>query len=40
MDDVENNETIDKGIFGGNSDRVTSRGSVPPRSVDLENGAA
>ena len=40
MDDVENKETIVIGIFGGNSDRVTSRGSIPPRGVDLENGAA
>lgn len=40
MDDVENKETIVIGIFGGNSDRVTSRGSVLLRSVDLENGAA
>ena len=40
MDDVENKETIVIGSFGGNLDRVTSRGSVLLRSVDIENGAA
>jgi hypothetical protein len=40
MDDIKNEKTVVVGLLRGNSDRVTSSGSILLGSIDLENGAA